>query len=50
MGDVTPFDVYTGQSLEILQRRKEVKSRILEARKKYNSTVGEHGFGFGSVH
>ena len=27
LGDVTPYDVYTGRHLEIIQRRKEAKSR-----------------------
>ena len=35
-GNVTPYDVYTGRSLGILERRKEVKSRTLEARRDYN--------------
>ncbi|MFQ5873595.1 MAG: transposase [Dehalococcoidia bacterium] len=43
--DVTPFDVYTGRRLEVLQRRKEAKSRALEARRRYNSTVREWSFG-----
>lgn len=29
LGDVTPFDVYMGRHPEILQRRKEVKSRTV---------------------
>lgn len=29
LGDVTPDDVYTGRYLEVIQRRKEVKSRTL---------------------
>lgn len=36
LGNVTPYDVYTGKSLEIIQRRKEVKSRTLNERKEYN--------------
>ena len=39
LGNVTPYDVYTGRHLEILQRRKEVKSKTLEARKYYNRTA-----------
>ncbi len=39
LGDVTPYDVYTGRHLEIIQRRKEAKSRTLEARSDYNRIV-----------
>jgi putative transposase len=46
LGDVIPFDVYLGRHLEVLKRRKEVKSRTLQARKSYNATVREQGFGF----
>ncbi len=36
LSNVTPHDVYTGKHLEIIQRRKEVKSRTLAARRDYN--------------
>jgi transposase InsO family protein/transposase-like protein len=36
LGNVTPFDVYTGRHLEIIQKRTEVKSRTLQERKDYN--------------
>jgi len=36
LGNVTPYDVYTGKSAEIIQKRKEVKSRTLNERKDYN--------------
>jgi transposase InsO family protein len=39
LGDVTPYDVYTGRHLEIIRRRKEAKSRTLETRKDYNRTA-----------
>jgi putative transposase len=39
LGNVTPNDVYTGRHLEILQRRRELKSRTLEERKDYNRTA-----------
>ena len=39
LGNVTPYDVYTGKHLEIIQKRKEVNSRTLEARKGYNRTA-----------
>jgi putative transposase len=41
LADVTPYDVYVGRHLEIIQRRKEVKSRTLQARKHYNRGVRE---------
>ena len=41
LGDVTPYDVYAGRYLEIIQRRKEAKSRTLKARKDYNRAVRE---------
>jgi putative transposase len=45
LGNVTPYDVYTGRHLEIIQRRKEVKSKTLAARRDYNKTARdkEHG-------
>ena len=43
LGDVTPYDVYTGRYLEILQDRKEAKSRTLQARKNYNRIAREQG-------
>jgi len=45
LGNVTPYDVYTGRNLEIIQRRKEVKSKTLAARKDYNRTVREQAHG-----
>jgi len=41
LSNITPYDVYTGRHLEIIQRRKEVKSRTLEARRVYNRTTRE---------
>ena len=43
LGDVTPYDVYTGRYLDVIQRRKEAKSRTLRARREYNRTAGEQG-------
>jgi putative transposase len=43
LGDVTPYDVYSGRHLEIIQRRKEAKSRTLHAMKGYNRTTREQG-------
>ena len=45
LGDVTPYDVYTGRHLEVIQRRKEVKSRTLQARRDYNRAVREQASG-----
>ena len=39
LGNVTPYDVYTGKHHKIIQRRKEVKSRTLEARRDYNRSA-----------
>jgi len=45
LGNVTPYDVYTGRHLEIIRKRKEVKNRTLEVRRDYNRTArkGEQG-------
>jgi len=45
LGDVTPYDAYTGRHLEVIQRRKEAKNRALSARKSYNRAIREQGFG-----
>ncbi len=45
LGDVTPFDVYTGRYLEIIRKRKEAKSRTLQVRRDYNRTAREQGSG-----
>ena len=41
LGNVTPYDVYRGRHLEIIQRRKEAKSKTLEARMDYNRFARE---------
>jgi len=43
LGDVTPYDVYTGKHLEIIQRRKEAKNRTLQIRRDYNRTARKQG-------
>jgi transposase InsO family protein len=43
LGNVTPCDVYMERHLEILQYRKEVKSRTLQTRRDYNRTIREQG-------
>ena len=45
LGNVTPYDVYTGRYLKIIQKRKEVKSRTLQVRRDYNKTVREQDSG-----
>jgi hypothetical protein len=39
LGNVTPYNIYTGKHLEILQRGKKEKSRTLQTRKDYNKTA-----------
>jgi transposase InsO family protein len=45
LGDVTPYAVYTGERTGIIQRRREVKSKTLQARKDYNRAIREQGSG-----
>lgn len=45
LDNVTPYHVYTGRHLEIIQRRKEAKSKTLQVRKDYNKTVREQTSG-----
>jgi len=45
LGNVTPYDVYTGKQYEIIRRRTEVKSRTLQVRRDYNRTTREQGHG-----
>jgi len=45
LGNVTPYDMYTGKHLEIIQRRREAKSRTLQVRKDYNRAIREQGNG-----
>ena len=40
-----PYDIYTGRHLEIIQKRKEAKSRTLAERKNYNRIAREQGSG-----
>jgi hypothetical protein len=39
LGDVTPYDAYTGRYLEVIQRRKEAKNMTLQVRRDYNITA-----------
>jgi len=39
LGNVTPWDVYTGKHHEIIQKRKEVKNRTLTERRDYNRSA-----------
>ena len=43
LGDVTPYTVYAGRRLEIIQTRKEAKNRTLRERRDYNRTAREQG-------
>ncbi len=45
LGNITSYDMYTGRHLEIIQRRKEVKNRTLQARRDYNRTTRRQGSG-----
>jgi transposase InsO family protein len=45
LGDVTPHDVYVGRYPEIIQTRKEAKSKTLQARRDYNRTARQQGIG-----
>jgi len=49
LGDVSPFHVYTGQDLSVLQRRREAKSRTLEARKRYHSAIRKSNNGCSNI-
>ena len=39
LGNVTPWDVYTGRHTGIIARRKEVKSRTIQERRRYNGAA-----------
>jgi len=39
LGNVTPYDVYTGRHHEIIQKRKEAKYRTLQERMNYNKNA-----------
>ena len=41
LGNVTPSDVLKGRRQEILQRRKEVQTKTIERRRRYNGTLKE---------
>ena len=43
LGNVTPADVYNGRHLEIIAKRKEVRSRTLAERMSYNKTARRIG-------
>jgi hypothetical protein len=45
LGNITPFDIYTGRLLKLIQKRKEAKNRTLSAKKSYNRTIREQSFG-----
>ena len=41
LGDVTPYNVYTGRYLEIIQKRKEAKNKTQQARRDYKKAARE---------
>jgi hypothetical protein len=41
-----PYDVYTGRHLEIIRKRKEVKSKTLEVRRDYIEPLESRGMAF----
>lgn len=41
LGNVTPYDVYTGMHLVVIQKRKEAKYRTTQSRKEYNRIARE---------
>jgi len=43
LGNVTPWEVYTGRHTAIIAKRKEVKSRTLQARRGYNHIARKTG-------
>ena len=43
LGNVTPYDVYTGRRTKIIQRRKEAKNKTLQLRRDYNKAAREQG-------
>ena len=43
LGDVTPYDVYIGTHVEIIQGRKEAKSKTSLERRDYNKAAREQG-------
>jgi putative transposase len=43
LGNVTPYEVYAGRNVEIIQRRKETKTRTLDERKGYNVAARKQG-------
>jgi hypothetical protein len=45
LGDDAPYDVYAGRYLEVMQRRREAKSRTLQTRRDYDRTAREQGKG-----
>jgi len=46
LGDVPPYDVYTGRHHEVIERRKEAKTKTLQARKNHNRAAREQGTTF----
>lgn len=47
--NVTPYAVYTGKQIKILENRNKVKAKTLERRKLYNSNIRRQGLSLESV-
>jgi len=47
LGNVTPYDVYTGRHIETMAKRKEAKSKTLEARRNHNRVARNQENGHG---
>ena len=45
ISNVTPYDIYTGRHTEVLQRRKEARSKTSQMRKVYNKIAREQDNG-----
>ena len=45
LGDVAPYDVYTGRHVQIIERGKEAKNRTLQVRRRYNKIIREQKSG-----
>ena len=45
LGNVAPYDVYTGRHVQIIKRRKEAKKRTLHERRSYNKIIREQKSG-----
>jgi len=49
LGNITPYDAYTSRYVGIIQQRKEVKIKTLQARKNYNRAIRKQDSSLSSV-